>query len=60
MLSELAAVDANVLDVVHERTSAALYLDEVDVALQVETRGVRHRERILERLRSAGYVVTLS
>jgi threonine dehydratase len=47
-----------VLDVVHERTSAHLHLDEVEVALQVETRGRPHAERVLARLRECGYHVT--
>jgi threonine dehydratase len=57
MLGELATADANVLEVVHERTSASLHLDEVEVALRVETRGPQHREDILARLRAAGYAV---
>ena len=55
LLNELAAVQANVLDVVHERTSAQLHLDEVEVQLQVETRGPEHAERVLSRLRDCGY-----
>jgi threonine dehydratase len=58
LLGELAGVEANVLDVVHERTSAHLHLDEVEVALQVETRGRPHAERVLARLRECGYHVT--
>ncbi len=58
LLSELADVEANVLDVVHERTSAHLHLDEVEVALQVETRGVDHADRVLARLRECGYHVS--
>lgn len=58
LLNELAEVEANVLDVVHERTSASLHLDEVEVALQVETRGTPHAERVLARLRQRGYHVT--
>jgi threonine dehydratase len=46
-----------VLDVVHERTSATLHLDEVEVQLQVETRGPEHAERVLEHLRRCGYPV---
>jgi threonine dehydratase len=57
LLKELAGVEANVLDVVHERTSAQLHLDEVEVALQVETRGVPHAERVLSHLRACGYHV---
>ena len=58
LLNELAGVEANVLDVVHERTSASLHVDEVEVQLQVETRGVEHAERVLTHLRGCGYTVT--
>jgi threonine dehydratase len=58
LLKELADLEANVLDVVHERTSARLHLDEVEVAMQVETRGLPHAERVLARLRECGYRVT--
>jgi threonine dehydratase len=58
LLAELAEAEANVLDVVHERTSASLHLDEVEVQLQVETRGAEHAERVLARLRECGYTVT--
>jgi threonine dehydratase len=58
LLAELAEAEANVLDVVHERTSASLHLDEVEVQLQVETRGADHAERVLARLRDCGYTVT--
>jgi threonine dehydratase len=58
LLGELAEVEANVLDVVHERTSVQLHVDEVEVALQVETRGVEHAERVLARLRECGYHVS--
>ena len=58
LLNELADVEANVLDVVHERTSAHLHLDEVEVAMQVETRGTAHADRVLARLRECGYHVS--
>ena len=57
LLKELADLEANVLDVVHERTSAHLHLGEVEVAMQVETRGAPHAERVLSRLRECGYHV---
>ena len=57
LLAELAAVEANVLDVVHERTAAHLHLDEVEVAMQVETRSTEHAELVLARLRRCGYPV---
>lgn len=60
LLGELAAADANVLDVVHERTGSRLPIDEVEVALQVETRGAEHCERVLAKLREAHYPVTIS
>jgi threonine dehydratase len=58
LLNEIAAAEANVLDVVHERTSASLHLDEVEVQLQVETRGVEHADRVLGLLRSRGYTIS--
>ncbi|RYU13856.1 threonine ammonia-lyase [Nocardioides iriomotensis] len=57
LLNELADAEANVLDVVHERTSMHLHLEEVEVAVQVETRGAEHAERVLGRLRACGYHV---
>ncbi|MGN6130141.1 MAG: threonine ammonia-lyase [Nocardioidaceae bacterium] len=57
LLACLAEAEANVLDVVHERTSPTLRLDEVEVAMQVETRGPQHAERVLARLREHGYRV---
>jgi threonine dehydratase len=58
LLNELADAKANVLDVVHERTSARLHLDEVEVQLQVETRGPDHADRVVQHLRDCGYPVT--
>jgi len=58
LLGELAAVQANVLDVVHERTSAQLHLDEVEVQLQVETRSPAHADKVLEHIRGCGYPVS--
>ena len=55
LLNELAASGANVLDVEHVRTGPKLHLDEVEVALQLETRGPEHCVVVLDRLRDAGY-----
>ncbi len=57
LLHTLADAGANVLDVVHERTGPTLHVDEVEVALQVETRGPDHSDEVLELLRSHGYRV---
>jgi threonine dehydratase len=60
LLARLAEVDANLIEVVHERISPTLNLNEVEVALQLETRGVDHRERVLGCLRGYGYDFTLN
>jgi threonine dehydratase len=57
LLVEVSAVGANVLEVVHERISPSLHLDEVEVHLQLETRGEPHAEQVLSRLRERGYRV---
>jgi threonine dehydratase len=55
LLEILASAQANVLDVEHLRTGPKLHLDEVEVALQIETRGPTHSEDVLAKLRDAGY-----
>jgi threonine dehydratase len=55
LLGELVAAEANVLDVVHERTSETLPLDQVEVVLQLEMRGQEHRELLLKHLDEHGY-----
>ncbi|MCD4525517.1 threonine ammonia-lyase [Nocardioides sp. cx-173] len=55
LLAEVGDAGANVLEVVHERISPALHLDEVEVHLQLETRGEPHAEKVLTRLRQCGY-----
>ena len=57
LLGEVGETGANVLEVVHERISPSLHLDEVDVHLQLETRGEPHAAKVLERLRDRGYRV---
>ena len=58
LLGILAASGANVLDVEHQRTGRGLHLDEVEVDLQLETRGREHGEHVIEQLQGASYVVT--
>ncbi len=57
LLAELAGAGANVLEVAHERTSTRLHLGEVQVQLQLETRGPDHAEAVLGRLRELGFRV---
>ncbi|WP_431952631.1 threonine ammonia-lyase [Actinacidiphila sp. bgisy167] len=57
LLGILSATDANVLDIGHVRTEPRLGLTEVEVELQLETRGPEHRAAVAEALRTAGYVL---
>ena len=57
LLGEVSSVGANVLEVAHERISPTLHLDEVEVHLQLETRGEPHAEQVMSRLRERGYRV---
>ena len=57
LLGVLAETDANVLDVVHHRTEAALSHDEVEIDVELETRGPDHAAAVLTRLAEAGFTV---
>ncbi|MFS0886119.1 threonine ammonia-lyase [Aeromicrobium sp. 179-A 4D2 NHS] len=55
LLTELAGMDVNILNVHHDRGSEALGVREVEVALQVATRGPEHRAEVWRRLEELGY-----
>ncbi|HUY51417.1 MAG TPA: threonine ammonia-lyase [Streptosporangiaceae bacterium] len=55
LLRAVADLGANVLDVMHERVTPRLRVDEVEVLLQVETRGPGHCDEVISQLRQAGY-----
>jgi threonine dehydratase len=55
LLAAVAGLGANVLDVMHERITPRLQVGEVEVLLQVETRGPAHCDEVINELRSAGY-----
>jgi len=55
LLTLLADLGANVLDVEHSRTGATLHLGEVGIALSLETRGEEHCAHVAAELRAAGY-----
>lgn len=59
VLSELATADANVVEVVHQRVSGDLALDEVSIDVAVETRGPDHAIRVVDALRRSGLQVTV-
>jgi threonine dehydratase len=60
LLSELAELGVNVLDVMHERVAARLHVEEAEVLMHLETRGADHSEDVIGRLRAKGYTLTLS
>jgi threonine dehydratase len=55
VLRDIAALGANVLDVVHLRTSTDLAFDEVAIEVEVETKGPEHCAEVVRRLREEGY-----
>jgi threonine dehydratase len=57
LLATLADLGANVLDVVHARFTPHLRVDEVEVQLQVETRGPGHCDEVIGQLRKSGYTL---
>jgi threonine dehydratase len=60
LLGLVAELGGNVLEVSHERLAPTLRVDEVEVVLQVETRGPEHCERVKHGLRAAGYDLAFS
>jgi threonine ammonia-lyase medium form len=58
LLADLAGADANVLEIEHVRTSATLPVDEVEIAVQLEAKGIAHCDELLNTLRDKGYSLT--
>ncbi|MEO9021024.1 MAG: threonine ammonia-lyase [Ginsengibacter sp.] len=57
LLIYLAGMHANVLEVEHVRTGPQLLVDEVEIILQIETRGFEHQKELLEALKRKGYQI---
>jgi threonine dehydratase len=57
LLDVLATTGANLLDVEHHRAGGELALEDVDVALSLETRSAEHSADVRAALESAGYGV---
>lgn len=55
LIADCAAADANVVEVEHTRHDANLLIDEVDILVQLETKGPQHCQDVLTALRSKGY-----
>nr|WP_093378778.1 threonine ammonia-lyase [Flavimobilis marinus] len=52
---DIAAVGGNVMHVEHVRTGPHLAIDEVEVVVQVETKGTEHCAELVEHLTTRGY-----
>lgn len=50
VLNDVMALDANVLDIEHNRVDPGLAVDEVDIIVQMETRGMEHCGQVLDAL----------
>jgi len=55
LLTDLAEMQVNVLNVNHDRASESLGVRQVDVDMQVATRGPQHRADVRKRLTELGY-----
>ncbi len=55
LLTDLAEMQVNVLNVNHDRASESLGVRQVDVDMQVATRGPQHRAEVRMRLTELGY-----
>lgn len=55
LLEQIALLDANVLEVYHDRTYAQVNVGDVEVELALETRNFEHQYELLERLGELGF-----
>jgi threonine dehydratase len=51
----LASQNANVIEVLHTRHGTGLNINQVELSLDIETRGPDHSEQVLDSLRSEGF-----
>jgi threonine dehydratase len=58
LLAHLAEQDANVVEVEHLRTDPGLHVDEVEISVQLETRGREHCAEVIQALETLGYHVS--
>ncbi|MFN2587378.1 MAG: threonine ammonia-lyase [Actinomycetota bacterium] len=57
LLGLIAEMEANIVGVEHHREGVAVHLDEVEMTLQIETKGPAHIQQVTGRLASAGYSI---
>jgi threonine dehydratase len=55
LLSLVAELGANLIDVIHIREGLDLHVRETAVQLVLETRGQAHADRVYDAIRTAGY-----
>ena len=55
LLADIGATQSNIVEVDHNRIDPQLGVDEVDIVVQMETRGEQHRDEVLRLLRERGY-----
>lgn len=58
LLQDLARSGGNIMHVDHVRTGVDLAIDEVEVTMQVETKGPEHCAALLDHLRGEGYRIS--
>jgi threonine dehydratase len=57
LLTAVGKTGANVVHVAHSRIDPTLAVSEVDVDLELETRGFDHRETVLQNLVNSGFQI---
>ncbi len=57
LLTDCAALDANVVEVAHSRTSTSITVDEVEIRLELETKSQEHADHLISTLRGHGFGV---
>lgn len=57
LLADLANLHVNVINVNHDRAAESLVINQVDVAIQMATRGPKHRAEVQQRLNELGYQI---
>jgi threonine dehydratase len=57
LLHEIAEARGNVMEVIHNRTSASVPIGMTGVEILIETRDAAHIDELIGRLKAAGYPV---
>jgi threonine dehydratase len=57
LVDSVAEMNTNIIQVSHTRMNPALAISEVDVELELETRGFEHREQILAQIVAQGFEI---